>query len=465
MKRFGMRLSNFLTITILACVSACSPISPYMPSEKPPMVYEGQYVVEARAGAEWCQGVPADVKAECQTEHNGRAYLVSPIGDGLSVIRKEAISVLGGARIVPYKKSEDLCFTDFVGQLCDPNWHFKVDTTPNDPLFPTQWGLENIKALEAWETVSTSNVPVAVLDTGVDCSHPDINCIGEYNAITGEEGSGRALDRNGHGTHCASVIGSYCNNDEGVCGVGSGMPILACKFLGDNGGGSLSDAIRCLIWAREKGAKVVNASWGCQRCFSNSLLSQIRKSRDAGLLVFAAAAGNNGVDNDDIPHYPSDYDLSNDGYDPIISVAAIDQAERRASFSNYGSKSVDVAAPGVSVMGAYPGGDYKALSGTSMAAPHIAGASALLLGMGRTNPRQSILQSTRPLSNGNGGTVTNGTLDLVGAITGTPGEIPTPCQRRKLKKCREDCADKFLCKYAKQRRCRIACKEKWCPNP
>lgn len=438
---------------VMGLLTACAPKSPVTPSGNPPMVYEGQYVVRADLAAEWC-----GEEGECQEEVRGKTYLVTPIGDGYSVIRKEALKAQSIARIVPYSKEDDLCYTDFPDQDCDPNWVYTAEEI-NDPLYRQQWALRDIQAEEAWKVASTSNTPVAVTDTGVDCSHPDINCIGEFNAITGEEGPGRAMDRNGHGTHVASTIGSLCGNAEGICGVGSGIPILACKFLGDSGGGSLSDAIKCLAWAREKGAKVVNASWGCQGCYSRTLLSAIQESRDAGLLVFAAAAGNDGVNNDDYPHYPSNYSLS--GFDPIISVASITEDRERSSFSNFGSETVDISAPGTDILAGWPGGGYRSISGTSMATPHVAGASAILISLGHSDPRQSILQSASPI---NGPWQTGGTLDLLKAVKGGQGEVPTPCRRKKLKNCYSECNDSYKCRYAKQRGCRKDCRKEWCPK-
>lgn len=445
-------------IVITGVLTACAGGLPPTPEGVTPLVYQGQYVLRSEVAAEWCQGVPNDPNASCVEDVGDTTYLVTPIADGYAIIRAEAGAFSSDP--VPYDRSKDLCYTDFPDQECDPNWYFSVDArdTPNDPLYGSQWALENIKAREAWEVAPTSNVAVAVTDTGVDCSHPEVNCIGEYNAITDMEGPGAASDKNGHGTHVATTIGARCNNATGICGVGSGIPILACKFLGDSGGGSLSDAIKCLAWARQKGAKVVNASWGCAGCYSKTLLSAIRESRDAGLLVFAAAAGNSGVNNDDYPHYPSDYRI--DGFDPIISVAAIDQAQKKASFSNYGLKSVDVAAPGVAIPAGWPGGGYKTISGTSMATPHIAAASSLLIGLGDTNPRQSILESATPVSGdwGNGGT-----LDLAKAVGlggSEPEPTPNPCPQKKLRKCYGVCQDGFRCKYPRQRACRKECREK-----
>lgn len=447
------RILLILPLLISGCIYSHKP----SPSNSTLMVYKGQYVVEASAGAEWCDGDPSAIE-ECQTEEHGRDFLVTPLGDGFSVIREghdvgiEDIE----PKIVEYKREEDLCFSDFPGQVCSPNYVINIDQTPNDPLLTNQWALKDIRAEEVQEFPIQGVEPVAVIDTGVDCSHPDINCLGEFNAITNTAGPGSAMDDNGHGTHVAGTIGSYCNNGIGACGVGSGIPILACKFLQAKGGGALSDAISCIIWAREKGARIINASWGCTQCFSEPLLSSIKQSRDAGLLVFAAAAGNDGVNNDDKPHYPSSYVLDN--YDPIISVAAIDEKRERAKFSNYGSTGTDISAPGVNIIATWPGGEYKTISGTSMATPHIAASSSIIAGLGG-RPKESILSSASSLSTPKY-TLTGGALDLKAAIAAARG-VPE-CKKAKLKTCNKTCETKFKCNYSKQKTCRAKCSTKWC---
>lgn len=443
----------------------------------PRMVVKGQYLVEAKAGKLWCDGQAEGAYEHCIEEaSSGRTFLVTPVADGFAVIREEVESLLEAPEIVPYKKEEDLCFTDFPDDFCEPNWWYTASPEvvsegkgpPNwwytaDKIRPEfykrdpikQWSLDHINAEQGWEIQQTSDVPVAVIDTGVDCSHPEINCVGEYNAITDRLGSGSSFDDNGHGTHCASVIGSKCGNSEGICGVGNGTPILACKFLRKDGGGSLSDAIKCITWAREKGARIINASWGCSGCYSEALLSSIKKSRDAGLLVFAAAAGNSGVNNDTNPHYPSSYSL--DDYDPIISVAAVAEDGKRAGFSNYGLRSVDISAPGASICAAYPEGDYKCISGTSMAAPHIAGAASLLVSAGR-RAKESILETAR---SDDGEWSTGGTLDLGQALRDVDGGEGR-CKKTKLDHCRAECASRFKCQCGEKKKCKKQCRKKWC---
>jgi subtilisin family serine protease len=385
---------------------------------------------------------------------------VTPLGE-YSIIRQE-VGALGGSQVVPYDRSEDLCFTDFVDQECSPNFVISINQ-PNDPLFSEQWSLPQIKAEQGW-AIRNQGVPVAVIDTGVDCTHPDINCIAEYNGITGEEGHGKAADSHGHGTHVASTLGAVTNDDFGIAGVGHGIPIAACKFM-QNGTGSLAHAMACIQWASSKQVKVASNSWGCSGCYSEPMLNTIKSARDAGMLAFVCAAGNSGLNNDSSTHhYPSDYSM--DGYDPIISVAALSQANKRANFSNFGPESVDLAAPGVSILAAIPGGAHQSMSGTSMATPIISGAISLLIANGDRNPRQSLLQSALPVPDFQGKTVTGGTLDLEGALRNTGAPIPTPtpdpCKRKKLKKCRQGCEREFRCEYRRNRRCRMNCYERWC---
>jgi hypothetical protein len=285
---------------------------------------------------------------------------------------------------------------------------FFATKAPNDSDYAKLWGLKNsgqtggtsgcdIKAEDAWEyTTGSKNVIVAVIDTGVDYNHPDLSAnmwmnpgeipgngvdddengfiddVYGWNFITGAP-NGDPMDDNGHGTHCAGTIGGVGNNGQGVAGVNWNVKIMALKFLAADGGGSTADAIGCVDYAVQMGAKFTSNSWGGGG-FSQALYDAIKASGDAGML-FVAAAGNSGSDNDVSPHYPSSFDLDN-----IIAVAATDHNDEIASFSCYGATSVDIGAPGVDIYSTYPTafGSYDTLSGTSMATPHVAGAVALI---------------------------------------------------------------------------------------
>lgn len=284
----------------------------------------------------------------------------------------------------------------------EPDVIFQTSVVPNDTRYDELWGLEKIQAEQTWDYIEQNNpnpaeVIIGVIDTGVDYNHPDLadNMWVNTGEIAGngidDDGNGYVddvygwdaanddgdpMDDHYHGTHVAGTIGAVRNNSEGVVGVTPYVRVMALKFLDASGSGSSSDAIELLnyvhLMKQEKGVdiKLTNNSWGGGG-YTQSLRDAIAASNDYDIL-FVAAAGNSGQDVDSFPHYPSSYDVAN-----IISVAATDINDGLASFSNYGS-SVDVAAPGVSILSTYPNNSYNSISGTSMAAPHVSGAIGLL---------------------------------------------------------------------------------------
>lgn len=285
---------------------------------------------------------------------------------------------------------------------CEGNAIFEISAVPNDSNFSSLWGFNqsndvDINAPEAWDSgTSCSAQVVAVIDTGVKYDHQDlaqnmwqnaretvngvdddgngiIDDIYGYNAISD---SGNPLDDNGHGTHCAGTIGAVGNNGLGVAGVCHNIQIMAIKFLGSNGSGSLWSAVKGIRYVsqmKRRGENIVlsSNSWGGGG-FYQSLHDAIAEARDLGIL-FVSAAGNNANNNDSNPSYPASYDLEN-----IVSVAAVDSLGRLASFSNYGLTSVDIAAPGVGIYSTWSDGGYRSISGTSMATPHISGVLAFI---------------------------------------------------------------------------------------
>lgn len=339
-------------------------------------------------------------------------------------------------------------------EIAEPNYIYKINKAPTDPLYVQTWGLANvgqadpknqvgvagvdINAERAWEIqTGTREKIIAVIDTGIDWSHPDlaenmwvneaeqngkagvdddnngvVDDIYGYNAITG---TGNAKDDQGHGSHCAGTIGARANNGIGVAGVNWNVRMMAVKFLDAGGSGSLADAIKAIDYATKMGAHVMSNSWGGGG-FSQTLMDAIKRSNEAGA-IFIAAAGNEYNNNDSSPTYPSTYQVEN-----VMSVAAIDNRGAKADFSNYGKKTVHLGAPGVNVMST-TGGSYKSFSGTSMATPHVAGVAALLWAnepnLTAAQVKERLIATVRPLASMKGKTRTGGMVDAYGALTNT----------------------------------------------
>jgi thermitase len=247
-------------------------------------------------------------------------------------------------------------------------------TSPDDPLFSQQWGLERVQAAQAWAlAVPQRTVYLAIIDTGVDSSHPDLSqrmrrySDGTVYGYDVHVGGVNASDFHGHGTHCAGIAAAHTNNGVGVAGVAGSAPvqIMPVKVLSDQGIGTMSDVARGIVWAVDNGAHVLNLSlggnWGTQQ-----LADAITYAWGRGCLV-VAAAGNNGSN---APFYPAYYEHA-------LAVAATDSTDRLTDFSQYGAW-VDIAAPGSDILSTVPNSGYARWRGTSMACPHVAGAAAFL---------------------------------------------------------------------------------------
>jgi large repetitive protein len=289
-------------------------------------------------------------------------------------------------------------------EYAEPNYKVYALEKPNDPEYPQLWGLNNtgqtggandadIDAEEAWNVQRGSRqIIVGVIDTGIDYNHEDLQAnmwrnLGEIpNNNTDDDNNGYVddyygwdflyedkdpFDDNQHGTHVAGTIGAVGNNFRGVVGVSWRVSLMALKFLDGQGSGSTSDAIEAIVYASDMGANILNNSWGGGG-ESQALKDAIIYAMNKGVL-FVAAAGNDGKNTDQDPNYPSNYNVEN-----VISVAASTDNDKLAGFSNYGEKTVDLAAPGEFIYSTVPNNRYASLSGTSMATPHVAGAAALI---------------------------------------------------------------------------------------
>src|SRR3989338_7572708 len=264
-------------------------------------------------------------------------------------------------------------YVSIIGGIFPPRPEPDPDPTPNpfnDPLFDRSYGISKIGSPKAWTEFTTGNrsVLVAVIDTGVDYTHEDLAANMwknpkeiEDNAIDDDNNgfiddiygwnfvgnNNNPFDDNRHGTHVSGTIGALAGNGLGTIGVSPKVSIMACKFLSKDGWGTLDAAMKAITYAVANGAKVLNNSWG-GGSFSQALLDTIKAAERSGVL-FVAAAGNSGKDSDKEPMYPASYDAAN-----IISVAATDALDQKASFSNYGKTMVDLGAPGVAVFSTLP---------------------------------------------------------------------------------------------------------------
>ncbi len=293
-------------------------------------------------------------------------------------------------------------------EYAEPNYVRYADLLPDDPQFPDLWGLDNtgqtgglfdadIDAPEAWDiTTGDPGIVVAVIDSGMDLSHPDLNVWTNPGEIPGngidDDGNGFVDDVHGwdfadndndptdttpvvcasHGTHTAGTIGARGDNGLGVAGVNlevTVMPLRALRRFLIFCAGVDSSFIGAIQYAADKGVRISNNSYGGGP-FSQAVFEAIRASRS----IFVASAGNESNNNDLNPSFPASYDLNG-----VISVAATDHNDLLADFSNIGFNSVDLGAPGVDVLSTVTGAGYGYLSGTSMASPHVAGGAALLL--------------------------------------------------------------------------------------
>lgn len=331
----------------------------------------------------------------------------------------------------------------------EPNYILHAATTPNDPKYldNTLWGLNKIAMPAAWDIATGGGPVVAVIDTGADYNHPDLAAniwtnSTELNGQAGVDDDGNgfiddvrgwdfanndndAMDDHSHGTHVAGTIAAVGNNGVGVVGVNWSARVMPLKFLNASGNGTTAAAIAALNYAVQMGARVSNHSYGGGP-FDRANFDAIAAAGTAGHLVVAAAGNGDffgrAINNDTTPFYPASY---NPDPDNVISVAATDSADKFASFSNYGATSVDLAAPGVSIYSTVPGG-YGSKSGTSMAAPHVAGAAALAWAVDptltMTQVRARILAGTDPIGalNPTRPTVTNGRLNVANAIFAGP---------------------------------------------
>ncbi len=351
-------------------------------------------------------------------------------------------------------------------EAVEPNYIVRAIAVPNDQRFGELWGLQNtgqtilgnpgtpgadIRAVSAWDvsTGSRANV-VAVIDTGVDYAHPDLaaNMWSAPSAFTvnigglplicpaGSHGFNAItnlcdpLDDNNHGTHVSGTIGASGNNGVGVTGVNWTASIMGSKFLTAVGVGTTAHAINAIeftiqakaAFAATGGAnvRVLSNSWSGGG-FSQALLDEINRA-NANDMLFVAAAGNASSNNDATPFYPANYSAPN-----VVAVAATDNRDALASFSNFGGTTVHLGAPGVNVLSTTMVPDYSYFSGTSMATPHVSGAAALILSrcaLSTASLKTDILNNVDPIPSLATRTTTGGRLNVDKAIRACSAPAP-----------------------------------------
>lgn len=387
------------------------------------------------------------------------------ISEGPSFHRFES----SGAHLIPIPKRADnqevLAHIGALRELAGveyayPDYQIHTLLTPTDRLFTKQQGLDDsdvkrdadIDAPEAWDVSTGSrDIKVAVIDSGVDYNHPDLidniwtnagemgtdsNGLDKSSNGIDDDGNGYTddfrgwdfvdndndpMDTNGHGTHVAGIIGASGNNGRGIAGVNWQVSIVPLRVLDTQGLGSNSNVVKALEYAARMGFPVLNNSYA-GGAFDQNMENAITAARNHDIL-FVAAAGNEANNNDSNPVYPASYNVDN-----ILVVGASDKNDKLAFFSNYGLTSVDLVAPGEEILSTYLNKTYRYLSGTSMAAPHVAGAAAL---MKAANPnlafsqlKANLLGSVDVFSRFQNKAVSSGRLNLARALGGTPSPSP-----------------------------------------
>lgn len=312
----------------------------------------------------------------------------------------------------------------------------------NDPFFKRQWALFNrshtdINILPAWElSKGKRDIIVAVVDTGVDFLHPDlidniwinggevpgdgldndqngyVDDIHGYNLLSR---SSDVMDVDGHGTHVSGTIGALTNNNTGVAGINWNVQIMALRAVPGEGDETDTDVIESFLYAARNGARVINCSFGKYES-GIAVQDAIDEIGTLGVLV-VAAAGNSAENVDEIPSYPAAFTSQN-----LITVAATTRDDQLVWWSNYGAESIDIAAPGTSIVSTTNNNTYSFYDGTSMATPHVTGSAALLLSINpnlKPSELKDILMRSATHLDGLTGKVKSGGRLNVGAAAGT----------------------------------------------
>ncbi len=365
---------------------------------------------DASVQAASVQEMDNSVKAMLSTDLAGQVQ-VDDLGSGTGRVKVSGNSL---------QKVKDQLAASGAVEYVEEDQVRKAFGVPNDPEYYREWHLPAISADAAWDvTQGSASTIIAVIDTGVDYTHPDLspNVVQGYNFVANNT---NAYDDNGHGTHVSGIAAAVGNNGYGIAGVDWNARIMPLKVLDAQGSGYDSDVARAIRYAADKGADVISMSLGGGG-YSQTLQDAINYAYQKGLVI-VAAAGNDGTN---LISYPA-------AMDNVISVAALDSSDNLASFSNYG-QGLDISAPGLAIYSTVPGG-FATYSGTSMATPVVSGTAALVLGR---HPDRSPGDITQMLFNsatdlGGAGYDTRfgyGKVNAYAALDGSsgipPGQTPT----------------------------------------
>ena len=389
--------------------------------------------------------------------------------EGVSLEEQEAILAQSGAVIIKSFKSsnavlarvsseENTLYTANIFSMSGAvkstglNRIFTINSVPSDPSYSSQYQYDLIGAEAAWEiTTGSKDVVVGIIDTGIVYDHPDLidnmwqnegelgldsngndkrsngidddnnGYIDDFRGWDFAEDDNDPMDDHGHGTHCAGSIGASANNGEGIAGLNWNVSLVPLRFITAKGQGTEADAIEAIEYATMMGFDMTSNSWGGSAIEGDedALFNAIKAAADADKL-FIAASGNDGRDNDSRPIYPASYELEN-----IISVAASDNRDTMTGFSNYGADSVDLLAPGANIYSTIKkgwfGNQYGKMSGTSMAAPIVAAAAALIKSEypkeSAVEIKERILKGVDVIRAGKGKLTTEGRLNVYKSLT------------------------------------------------
>lgn len=411
--------------------------------------------------------VPGEILVQFKSDATDQAVenvLDKINAEPLEIVRAAQFRTDGRGDLVLARFQPDLTMSGAINALgknpnvefAEPNWIYTHQAVSTDPYYTngSLWGMYGdatspanqfgSQAGEAWAAGHTgsASVYVGVIDEGIQFDHPDLDgqvWTNPYDPVDGldNDGNGYVDDINGwdfdgnnntiydggkrgslddHGTHVSGTIGAKANNGQGVVGVNWNVTLISGKFLGRRGGTS-ANSIKAVDYFTDlktrHGLNIVatNNSWGGGG-FSQGLLDAITRANAANIL-FIAAAGNSGTDNDTTASYPANYNVAN-----VISVAAITNTGALASFSQYGATTVDIGAPGSGIWSTTAFNGYSSYSGTSMATPHVTGGAALYAstrpGSSAATIKAAILNSAVPTASLNGKCVTGGRLNVSG---------------------------------------------------